>query len=259
MKDAITLYLGVARRTLYTLTLGLFRQNSREELLKLYNAAQPVPDVPQFPVDPYIIPKTDILALSGNDKARYSGVDACGFGHITEFELKAICQLVLKYEPKRIFEIGTFQGRTTLNMALNAPEAQIYTLDLPSSQFESTKLRIAKGEESYIQKEVSGERFHNHPAEKNIQQLFGDSASFDFTPYYGTIDLTFIDGSHAYEYVKNDTEAALKLTRKGGVILWHDYTNWDGVRQALNEYYQTQPRFKGLEHIGGTSIVMMEV
>src|SRR5687768_11016497 len=41
--------------------------------------------------------------------------------------LACICKVV---EPKTIFEIGTFRGRTTLNFALNSPpDCRIYTLD----------------------------------------------------------------------------------------------------------------------------------
>jgi len=35
--------------------------------------------------------------------------------------------------------------------------------------------------------------------------LFGDSASFDYSPYHGRVDLFFIDGAHSYEYVRSDT------------------------------------------------------
>lgn len=256
MINFLKLYLGTSRRLFYTLTVGIFNADERARLGYLYNVyASPT----ALPVDPYIIPKTDVLEINGNDEAVYEGVNECGFGHITEFELKVICQIIRKYQPMRIFEIGTFQGRTTLNMALNAPKAQIFTLDLPAEELSDTKMQIEKAEEAYVNKTLSGERFLNHPAQKNIEQLFGDSATFDFSPYYNSIDLMFVDGSHAYEYVINDTDRALKLVRKGGIILWHDYTNWTGVRDGLNQFYKDKAEFKGLSHIGGTSIVMMQV
>ena len=83
--------------------------------------------------------------------------------------------------------------------------------------------------------------------EPKITQLFGDSKSFDAAPYAGQCDLVFVDGSHAYSYVKNDTEKALAMTRPGGVILWHDYRGprrTKGVYQALNERKDEL----GLEH-----------
>jgi hypothetical protein len=71
--------------------------------------------------------------------------------------------------------------------------------------------------------------------------------------------MAFIDGSHAYEYVLNDSEKVFAIMRGQGLILWHDYTNWPGVWTALNELYQKDARFKGVRHIGGTSIAMLAV
>src|SRR5258708_84603 len=34
-------------------------------------------------------------------------------------------------QPKRIFEIGTYRGYTALQFAANAPDAEVFTLDLP--------------------------------------------------------------------------------------------------------------------------------
>ncbi|MCF0073757.1 class I SAM-dependent methyltransferase [Dyadobacter sp. CY261] len=259
--DNLLLYAGVVKRVGYTLTFGMLNAGSRDELLKLYNGYnghhQPGENVP---VDPFIIPKTDVFELFGNDNAAYEGVYECGFGHTTEFELKVISNLVKKWNPQRIFEIGTFQGRTTLNMALNSSsDAEIITLDLPAEELASTKMEIEEGEVRYVKKEVSGERFIGHPAASKIRQVFGDSASFDFNEYHNSVDVAFVDGSHAYEYVLNDSEKAFSIVRKGGLIIWHDYTNWPGVWTALNELHQNDSRFRGIRHIGGTSIAILTV
>lgn len=259
--DNVRLYAGVVKRVGYTLTLGMLNAGFRDELLKLYNSynGQQEPG-DSTPVDPFIIPKTDVFELFGNDSAAYEGVYECGFGHTTEFELKVISNLVRKWEPRRIFEIGTFEGRTTLNMALNTTsDTEIITLDLPAEELASTKMEIEEGEVRYVKKEVSGQRFIGHPAASKIRQVFGDSASFDFGKYHNSVDVAFIDGSHAYEYVLNDSEKVFTIMRKGGHIIWHDYTNWPGVWTALNELYQKDPRFKGIRHIGGTSIAMLTV
>ncbi|MCF0048460.1 class I SAM-dependent methyltransferase [Dyadobacter sp. LJ53] len=264
MKDLLNdlqLYAGVMRRVGYTLTLGMASSNRRSNLLSLYHL-YPKNDQSkdQTPIDPYIIPKTDVFELFGSDDAVYEGVYECGFGHTTEFELKVISNLVKKANPKRVFEIGTFQGRTTLNMALNSSEqTEIITLDLPASELNTTHMEIEDGEVRYVDKDISGERFIGHPASYKIKQVFGDSATFDFETYKQTIDLAFIDGSHAYKYVINDSEKVLKMMRPGGLIIWHDYTNWDGVRAAMNELYRKDERFKNLKHIGGTSILILHL
>lgn len=257
----LRLYFGVCRRVGSTLTVGMLDKNRRNNLLALYNHYENKASQQDItPIDPFILPKTDVFELFGNDNAQYEGVYECGFGHTTEFELKVISNLVKKFNPHSIFEIGTFQGRTTLNMALNTQDnAIITTLDLPSEGLSSTAMEIEEGEIRYVKKDVSGERFIGHPMAKKITQVFGDSATYSFANYQNTIDLAFIDGSHAYEYVLNDSKKIYSTMRPGGLIIWHDYTNWEGVWTALNELYLSDSRFKNIEHIGGTSIAILKV
>lgn len=259
--NTIKLYAGVLKRVGSTMTVGMLNANGRDKLQSLYNFYSPpsAGKETEF-VDPFILPKTDIFELIGNDSATYEGVYECGYGHTTEFELKVISNLVKQKNPDRIFEIGTYQGRTTLNMAINAnPACEIFTLDLPKAELDKTKMEIEVGEERYVDKDESGTRFKNHPMGYKIKQVYGDSATYDFSPYHNSIDIAFIDGSHAYGYVLNDSHKILPTMRKGGLIIWHDYTNWQGVWTALNELQTKDARFKNIKHIGGTSIAIMEV
>src|SRR6188768_1735878 len=53
-------------------------------------------------------------------------------GNVSLYELFVINALVAQRAPLRIFEFGTFNGRTTLNLAANSPaDARVFTLDLP--------------------------------------------------------------------------------------------------------------------------------
>jgi predicted O-methyltransferase YrrM len=91
-----------------------------------------------------------------------------------------------------------------------------------------------------------------------IHQLYGDSATFDLSPYYGAIDLIFIDGSHSEEYVKNDTLQSLKMLKNGsGVIIWHDY-DMRGVAKAINELCRSNV-LRGILHIEHTSLAYMRI
>jgi predicted O-methyltransferase YrrM len=155
-----------------------------------------------------------------------------------------------------VVEIGTFDGRTTLNLAINAAPAPVITLDLPPD--ERAAFALAPGERQYVDKPRPGARFRGcdpawRAAARRITQLLGDSATFDWSPYQGRAGLVFVDGSHAYEYVRKDSETAMRLIAKGGMVLWHDYGRWDGVSRALDELEAT--RRLGLRHIAGTSLV----
>src|ERR1051325_8395535 len=179
-------------------------------------------------------------------------------GNVRLSEL-AILSAVAATSPNgsNIFEIGTFDGRTTLNLALSAPaQCHIFTLDLPPDQ--ATKYRIIEGERHMVRKPVPGARYEKyratHPeAIGRIHQLLGDSATFDYAPFENSCSLVFVDGSHAYEYVKSDSEAALGMVHSGGVVLWHDYGIWEGVTNALEELEQRE--HLGLGNIRGTSLV----
>ncbi len=156
-----------------------------------------------------------------------------------------------------IVEIGTFDGRTALNLAINArPGVSIATLDLPADQ--ASALAIEDSERRYVDKPAPGARLRScgdawRAYAGRVVQLRGDSATFDWSPHLGRAGLVFVDGSHAYDYVRKDSETAMRLVRPGGVVLWHDYGVWPGVNQALEEL---EARLGlGLVHIAGTSLV----
>jgi predicted O-methyltransferase YrrM len=178
-------------------------------------------------------------------------------GNITVQELAVICHLVKNQNPSCIFEIGTFDGRTALNMALNSTDkCEIYTLDLPKEMLNKSSLKTDLHEHKYIDKLQSGTRFLNHVLAPRIHQLFGDSATYDFSRFNFKCDLIFIDGSHAYEYVKNDSEKAMNMLAQDGIIIWHDYGVWNGVTRYLNEIYQDKLINKKIVAIEGTSLVV---
>jgi len=185
--------------------------------------------------------------------AQADGVD----GNVSLFELLCLARIVREREPKRIFEIGTFDGRTTLNFALNTPpDTSVHTLDLPPSM--ATRFELSADDRKYVEKPVSGARFKNSSVASRVTQLYGDSGSFDFSRHRA--DFIFVDGSHAYDYVISDSLNALQLLGGAhGTIVWHDYGEWPGVTTALNELRDRDPRFSGLVSIAQTSLAVLSV
>ena len=71
----------------------------------------------------------------------------------------------------------------------------------------------------------------------SVQQHFGDSATFDFSPFEGSCDLVFVDGAHTADYVEIDTRTALRLVRPGGTIVWDDcHLIHAGVPKTLTRF-----------------------
>lgn len=206
-----------------------------------------------------IIPEVEITAITKNDiPIKLFEVNWVN-GNVSLIELVVINKLLQQYKPNKIFEIGTFDGRTTLNLAANSPkDAIVYTLDLPQEEDDASLQSPAFiPDKSFVGKVVSGSRFRGTECENKIKQLIGDSATFNFSPYEESIDFLFIDGAHTYDYLLSDSEKAMKMLRGGqGIILWHDYSwEWGGVVKALNRLYSTDGRFRDIRQIKGTSLV----
>lgn len=175
-------------------------------------------------------------------------------GNATLLELLVLARLVKERQPRSLFEIGTFDGRTTMVLAANAPDdARVCTLDLPAGH--STAHSLDPAEQHLVEKPSSGARISGAPAQR-VTQLYGDSATFDFSTY--ACDFVFVDASHAYEYVLNDSRKALEMTREAhGLIVWHDYGEWEGVTRALNELSR-EAEFSGLRWIEGTTLAILD-
>jgi hypothetical protein len=52
-----------------------------------------------------------------------------------------------------------------------------------------------------------------------------------------SLDFVFIDGSHEYEDVKEDIYYWYPKVKRGGIISGHDYTNYPGVKKAVDEFF----------------------
>jgi hypothetical protein len=209
---------------------------------------------------PHLLPDVDLSYFLKNDAPIRILEPVHAKGDTSLLELCYISQMVKAYNPLRMFEMGTFDGRTTLNLAANSrEEAVIYTLDLPREKLSATALKLDERDVCLVDKDQPGIRFRNTRESKKIVQLLGDTGTFDFSPYENTMDLVFIDASHAYDYVLNDTRIALKLLRQGkGVILWHDYGDaFDGVTKALNELYSKGAPYKNMRHLRETTLVVL--
>ncbi len=241
----------------YVFTVGVAKESNR---LFIYQLCRRFGwNVDEFPPEIPLVPQSRFL--TGASAVRLSQLDVEP-GNVSLTELTVLAAICAARQPATIFEIGTFDGRTTLNLAENSPpETRIYTLDLPAGEVDTTAHALAAGEDAFVRKSASGARFVSSPYASRITQLYGDSARFDFSPYRGAIDLVFVDASHAYEYVLTDSRNALELLRPGGIILWHDYGtgDWPGVNRALNELRRDDPRFARLQWIENTTLAVLEV
>lgn len=159
--------------------------------------------------------------------------------------------------PRTVFEIGTSTGYSSLFLAANSPpEVQILTLDLPTGDAMTTTALTARDRDIARWCHEVEPCFAGHALGKKIRRLYGDSANFDFAPYWHSIDLFFIDGAHTYEYVRSDTLNALRCCHAGSVIAWHDFGR-SGLSRGVTMWLEQLNQVVKVYTTPGSSVAFM--
>ena len=155
-------------------------------------------------------------------------------------ELACIVAAMRFLRARKVLEIGTNDGFTTLNLAANlddAPDATVATLDLTPEQAGLATEPLTIG----CDPSIVGARFRSRAERARIRQFFGDSTAMDWSTLGGPFDLVFIDGGHDRRCVASDTENAFRHLAPGGAIFWHDYGLILDVSQVLDEKARSVP------------------
>lgn len=151
-------------------------------------------------------------------------------------EVMALCAIAKFLGARNVVEIGTYDGNTTLNLAANLPEdGCVTTVDLPQVWDGHFLYDVPNNYWNVTDRNQIGIQFRGTKYEKRIRQVLGDSAKLDWKELRPPCDLVFIDGCHYREYVKSDTENALRNLRPGGLIVWHDYGDIKDVSRVVDD------------------------
>lgn len=150
-----------------------------------------------------------------------------------------------KFHDKKILEIGTYRGVTTFNISCILTTGKIYTVDCG---FDKLKNLLDKEKVEHNNKikysfyDVGEVYKKNNINLDKIFQIIGDTTEEETINNIiknGPYDLIYIDASHTYEGIKNDTNIAFKSLNKGGIIIWDDYNSWwSGVNKYIEEISQ---------------------
>jgi len=151
---------------------------------------------------------------------------------ITTDELCCLLAIAKSVEAKKILEIGTWDGNTTVNLA-EATNGMVVTVDLPPDE------QHASGIPNMTERQQLGRQIRGHPCEPRIRQVYGDSTRLDWKSLGPPFDLVFIDGAHHYEFVASDTQNARACVSQGGAIVWHDYAIFRDVSRVVDEMAST--------------------
>lgn len=145
-------------------------------------------------------------------------------------------------------EIGCLAGLSTCCLALSASDHEKiisidpfrieYLSDMAKNVIKDISGPEALKEESFFQTWVK--QTNSVCWGKNLIPLQGDRLEMlelVVNNLQGTsgIGLLFIDGLYTYEAVKAELDAYLPLVKKGGYVVFHDYSPTFGVKQAVDE------------------------
>ena len=138
------------------------------------------------------------------------------------------------FNPKRILEIGTFDGINAFVLSQLFPNSEIITMDLESEDHEFTKFydrnsvdkldNFIKERNSILDK-CENVQFY----EKNSLYLINENKKFD---------LIWIDGAHGYPVLPIDISNAIRIISKDGYILCDDiYTFKNLTEDSMYKSY----------------------
>jgi cephalosporin hydroxylase len=133
-------------------------------------------------------------------------------------EIIAFIKLYWKIKPKRILEIGTYDGGTLSFLSRYAqPDATLYTMDLPlirdGAGYTPAKIPFYN---AFKQKHQKIHFIRDNSQAKSTVQKFERLLNGK------KLDVLLIDGDHTYKGVKTDFANYSPFVKKGGIIAFHD-------------------------------------
>ena len=143
-------------------------------------------------------------------------------GWLSEAEGRKLADLA---RGKRVLEIGSFCGRSTICMAQTAE--QVCCIDPMDGR---ATPEVGNTEDEFW---ANLSRYGVHRKVVLVKDTT-PFVEFSARPAY---DLVFIDGAHDYESVKTDINVARQVLKTGGLLVFHDYRSAKdpGVTDAVNE------------------------
>ncbi len=187
-----------------------------------------------------VLPRVDVTqAIPGIEETGVVLIKPLGGNadtSVTPHEMAVLCAIVRHTRAKRILEIGTYDGRTALNLAANAPDdGMVTTVDLPAGWNRGRALEVPTDAINGTSVPPAALKYRNTPYAHKVLQIYGDSAALDWSTLGVPFDIVFIDGCHSYDYVRSDTLKALASVRSGSLVIWHDYGMIEDVSRAVDE------------------------
>jgi predicted O-methyltransferase YrrM len=140
---------------------------------------------------------------------------------------------------RKVFEFGTYLGSTTYNLALNT-NADIFTVDMDEKTALKTLLEDDDPEQADMitLKSIIKPEFFDTPEKYQIDCIYGDVRTLDFSRFDNVIDLVLID-DHPNCVERSTQWADRMVNKKLGCIVWHDYRDNPPTRKPYIDMLPT--------------------
>ena len=159
-----------------------------------------------------------------------------------------LLQAIDTFEPRKILEIGSWKGRSAINMARHARDkgldCEVVCVDtwLGSSEH---WLREKPEWYEWLQIKFGRPQLYNtflaNVVRAGLQNSItpfpctSETASVVLIKLGFYFDICYVDAAHEYDAVKRDLAAVWPLCREPGVLIGDDY-DWDSVKRAVDEF-----------------------
>lgn len=128
-------------------------------------------------------------------------------------------------------EIGVRQGAFSLALCRAIPNLELLCVD-PWTYYQ-TRPRLANQDRQDRNYVIAGERLA--PYRVTLVRQFSADAVRTVPP--ASLDFVYIDGNHAYPWIRQDLDDWSARVRAGGIVSGDDY-DAPGVKQAVHEFVE---------------------
>jgi len=138
--------------------------------------------------------------------------------------------------PGALVEVGSWEGRSTILIALAFPGEPVHVIDHWKGDLRNPKSPVA---ELAAQRDVFFDFAQNTKQAGVYDRLVihRDDWRNVFATWDQPIKMIFIDGEHTYREVYDNVQAALPFMVPGGVLCGDDYSTTYGIEQALRDCF----------------------
>ena len=197
--------------------------------------------------------------MTGFDDALHA-VDGIG-GWLTEEQARVLYQRAAALPAgARVVEIGSYHGRSTIILALAAPDAELVAIDPFAAEQIATRERLRETDVG----ESDLERFESNLERAGVRERVHHIRAFSsdaLAQVDGGVDLLYVDGAHDLRNAFGDIRGWGARVRGGGTMLVHDSFSAVGVTLAevavlfLSDRFRYVGRTRSLaeyrcEHVG---------